>query len=127
MGLVRNIQSGNIRPQFHLLFDECFETVHTGYYQEPQFCPELITFQSFKSVYDDEDYFPNLVDEWLEPESLEVIRYQGAHMYPKIPVQEEEWPHDPGDQDLRHILNYQPDPTTISEPVPRESPPRESM
>ena len=28
VGLVRNLQTGNIRPQFHLIFDDYCETVH---------------------------------------------------------------------------------------------------
>ena len=30
VGLVRNLKTGNTRPQFHLLFDDYFETVHAG-------------------------------------------------------------------------------------------------
>ena len=33
--LVRNLKTGKIRPQFHLVFDDYFETVHTGEDQEP--------------------------------------------------------------------------------------------
>ena len=29
VGLVRNLQNGNINPQFHLVFDDYFETMHT--------------------------------------------------------------------------------------------------
>ena len=60
--LVRNIQTGNISPQFHLVFDDYFETVHVGYDQEPPVWSELITFQYVESVYDDEDYVTSLSD-----------------------------------------------------------------
>ena len=59
VGLISNLQTGNIRPRFHLVFGEYFETVHVGEDQEPLACSELITFQSFKIAYDDEDYVPN--------------------------------------------------------------------
>ena len=49
-GLVRNVQTGNIRPQFHLAFDSYFETVHAVEDQEPPVWLELITFKSFKSA-----------------------------------------------------------------------------
>ena len=35
VGLVSNLQTGNIIPQFHLVFDDYFETVHAGEGQEP--------------------------------------------------------------------------------------------
>ena len=52
--LVRNLQSGNISPKFHLVFDEYFETVYTVEDQEPPVWSEFITFQSFNSAYNDE-------------------------------------------------------------------------
>ena len=33
--LVSNLQTGNIRTQFHLVFDDYFETLHAGQDQEP--------------------------------------------------------------------------------------------
>ena len=75
VGLVRNLQTVNIIPQFNLVFDDYFETLHAGEYQEPPVWSEFITFQSFKSAYDDEDYVPELADEWLEPADLESRRH----------------------------------------------------
>ena len=60
VGLISNLQTGNIRPRFHLVFGEYFETVHAIEDQEPPVWSGLNTFQSFKSAYDDEYYFPNL-------------------------------------------------------------------
>ena len=62
MGLGRNLQTSNISHQSNFVFDDYFETVHAGEDQEPQFWSELITFKSWKSAYDDEDYVPNLDD-----------------------------------------------------------------
>ena len=50
--LVRNLKTGNNRPQFHLVFDEYFDTLHVVEDKEPPVWSELITFQSFKIVYD---------------------------------------------------------------------------
>ena len=88
MGLVKKLQTGNIRPQLNLMFDDYFETVHAGEDQEPSVWSELTTFQSFKSAYDDEDYVPNLTDKWLDPSALEAIRHQEDQRHPNIPVQE---------------------------------------
>jgi hypothetical protein len=70
VGLVRNLQTGNMSPQFHLVFDDYFETVHSDEGEEPAIWSELITFQAFRSDYDDEDYVPELSDEWLNPDAL---------------------------------------------------------
>ena len=69
--LVRNLQTGNIVPKFHLSFYDYFETVHAREDQENSVWSESITFQYFKSAYDDEEYAPNLADEWLETSALE--------------------------------------------------------
>ena len=64
--------------------------MNAGEDQEPSVWSELITFKYFKSAYDDEEYVPNLADEWLEPSALEYISHQEDHRHPKITVQEEE-------------------------------------
>ena len=76
LGLVRNLQTGNISPQFYLGFDYYFETVYSGEDQEPPVWLELITFKSYKSAYDDEYCVPNLAGEWLETSLLESRRHK---------------------------------------------------
>ena len=83
----------------------------------------MITFQYFKIAYDDKGYVSNLADKWLETVALEIRRHQESQRHPNIPVQEEEWPNDPGYQDLINIPNAAP--TNIIDPVTREYPPRE--
>ena len=124
MGLVRKLHTGNTIPNFNLVFDDYFETVHTGEDQEPPVWSELITFQYLRSEYDDEYYVTNLSYEWLEPEALEARRHQEAQRNPNIPGQEEEWPHDTEEKYLGHRFNYSLDPTPISDSVPREYTPR---
>ena len=87
--LVRNLKNGNISLQFHLLCDEYFETVHAGEDQKPLVWSELITFQYFKSEYDDKEYVPNIDEECLDPAALEYISHQESHRQPKIPFQDE--------------------------------------
>ena len=74
--LVSNLQTGNIIPQFHLVFDQYFETVNPEEYLKTPFWSELITFNYFNSAYDDEEYGPKLSDEWLYPEALEYRGHQ---------------------------------------------------
>ena len=58
---------------------------------------------------------------------MEARRHQEARRQPKIPVQDRWWPHEPGDQDLRHRSNLYPYQTTISDSFQSYSPPRESI
>jgi hypothetical protein len=61
--LVRNLQTGSITPQYHLVFDDFFETVFSDGEQEPDVWPDLVVFQSFANDFDDEGYRPELADE----------------------------------------------------------------
>ena len=72
------------------MFDEYYETLHTEEDKEPPVWSELITFQYFKSAYDDEEYVTNLDGECCDPEALEARRQQEPQRHPKIPVQEKE-------------------------------------
>jgi hypothetical protein len=56
--LVRNLQTGSITPQYHLVFDDFFETVASEGDQEPTVWPELVVFQTFANDFDDEDNRP---------------------------------------------------------------------
>ena len=71
VGLVRHLQTGHILPQFHMVYDDYFETVHSDESDQPP--PEwadLVTFNSTKVEWDDPDFTPELHDEWLTPEEL---------------------------------------------------------
>jgi hypothetical protein len=70
VGLVRNLQSGSITPQFHLVYDDYFETVHSREDQEPENWGELLRFGRFQSGYDENDDVPDLPDKWLNPQEL---------------------------------------------------------
>jgi hypothetical protein len=69
--LVRNLQTGSITPQFHLVFDDFFETVFSEGEQEPDVWPELVVFQRFANELDEDDYRPELADKWLNPTELQ--------------------------------------------------------
>ena len=71
VGLICNLQTGNISPQFHLIYDDWFETVHATAAQEPEVWQELIKFSRFANDFDDEQYVPELSKEWLNKEEVE--------------------------------------------------------
>jgi hypothetical protein len=69
VGLVRNLQTGSITPQYHLVYDNFFETVHNAPGDEPTEWPDLVVFNRFRNEFD-EDGEPELQDDWLSPEEL---------------------------------------------------------
>jgi hypothetical protein len=69
--LVRNLQTSLITPQYHLVFDDFFETIFLDGEQEPSVWPDLVVFQSFANDFDVEGYRPELSDEWLNPIELQ--------------------------------------------------------
>jgi hypothetical protein len=70
VGLIRSLRTNHISPQFHVVYDDLFETVHASAEEAPASWPDLFTFNRFKSDYDDEDFVPALPDEWLTPVEL---------------------------------------------------------
>jgi hypothetical protein len=70
VGLVRNLQTGSITPQFHLVYDDYFETVHSREDQEPAGWGELLQFGRVQAEFDEGDVGPELHDEWLNPIEL---------------------------------------------------------
>ena len=70
VGLVRNLQTGNITPQFHLVYNDYFETVHSRDDQEPESWNELLRFNRFQTEFDEDQNVPDLPDEWLNPQEL---------------------------------------------------------
>ena len=78
VGLVRNLQTGSITPQFHMVYDDFFETVHSGEEEQPKEWDELATMNRFKSDYDADDYVPELPQEWLNPDERHERDLQNA-------------------------------------------------
>ena len=76
VGLVRNLQTGSITPQFHLVYDDYFETVHSRDDQEPEGWNELLRFNRFQTEFDEDQDVPDLPDEWLNPQELGERRAQ---------------------------------------------------
>lgn len=57
-------------PQFHIIYDDLFETVHASASETPASWPNIFTLNHFNSDFDDEDFVPTLPDKWLTPVKL---------------------------------------------------------
>ena len=62
VGLIRNLSTNSITPQFHAVYDDFFETVHSGEETTPENWTDLIIFNSFCNEHDPDDA-PDLLDE----------------------------------------------------------------
>ena len=54
-----------------MVFDDYFETIHCSEIKPPDNWNDLIVLSSFRSDIDEEDYIPELSDEWKTPEELQ--------------------------------------------------------
>lgn len=70
VGLIRNIKTGRVSPQFHVIYDDLFETAHSSEETQPLLWHDLEPFNSFKSDLDEEEGGMDLQDEWLNEEDL---------------------------------------------------------
>jgi hypothetical protein len=70
VGLIRNLKTQNISPQYHVVYDSFFETVHGDSITDDTVWDELVIFNRFRSNYDETECVPELSDEWLSQEEL---------------------------------------------------------
>ena len=68
VGVVRNLKTGRLSPQFHVVYDDKFETVSTDFESQPLHWEELLITSSFKSDFCGEED-PELETEWLDDET----------------------------------------------------------
>ena len=71
VALVQNLTTGYLSPQFHVVFDDKFETVYADEDEEPPEWEHLCIFESFHTAFDEGTTPPSLADEWLTPEEIE--------------------------------------------------------
>ena len=48
VGIVRNLETGRLSPQFNVIYDDNFETVHTDIDSQPLLWEELLTTITYK-------------------------------------------------------------------------------
>jgi hypothetical protein len=93
VALIRNLTTGRISPQFHVIFDNWFETVYCDEEEEePPDWDIIVTSSQFESQVDREDLAGlELDDEWLSKEELNDRRRVERARAPSMsdsPVQE---------------------------------------
>jgi hypothetical protein len=66
IGVVRNLNTGYITPQYHIVYDDWFETVHAPADQVPPEWENMCVFQKFQVEFGPEDNPPPLSAEWNE-------------------------------------------------------------
>ena len=78
VGLVLNLLTGSISPQFHIVFDEMFSTVMSSTSADPEVWISLVTSRNsrIQVVLDQEDD-PELDDEWLTADE-QLTRFRKA-------------------------------------------------
>jgi hypothetical protein len=72
--LIRNLKTGSISPQFHVVFDDAFTTVPSRMQEDnidPAEWERLLTFSRLLSI-DVEDKAPDLHNNWLSDEELQI-------------------------------------------------------
>jgi hypothetical protein len=83
VGLIRNLTTGYVSPQFHVVFDDWFETVTAPADRTPPEWEELVAYSRFQNVLDPEVDPPALDDDWLDETARkartaeEALRRQG--------------------------------------------------
>ena len=66
VGLVLNLLTGSISPQFHVVFDDMFSTVMSSTAADPEVWIRLVTSRNSRiQVMLDQEDDPDLDDEWL--------------------------------------------------------------
>ena len=69
VGLIRNLTTGRLSPQFHVVFDPWFETVYENGDKAPAAWDILLTHHHYEVALDDTDT-SELHDDWLTKEEL---------------------------------------------------------
>jgi hypothetical protein len=58
VGLIRNLRTQNISPQYHVVYDSFFETVSGDSITDDTVWDELVIFNKFRSNYDEKECVP---------------------------------------------------------------------
>ena len=66
VGLVLNLLTGSISPQYHVVFDDMFSTLIISTAADPEVWIRLVTSRNSRvQVMLDQEYYPEFDDEWL--------------------------------------------------------------
>ena len=70
IALIRNLKTGYISPQYHVVFDDSFEMVYADEDTTPDAWENLCIFNKFQAEFEQSVTPPKLSAEWLSPEEL---------------------------------------------------------
>ena len=141
ISLIRNLKTGYISPQYHIVFDDWFETVYSDDDEEPPEWENMCIYQRFQMQFEPGLTPPSLSNEWLDPAQSKSVESKGGRKLsqevkskdalddktftaPAPPKETRE----PTQELLRHVLERKPpdkSPTTAAPPpkVPTPVPP----
>ena len=129
VGIIRNLRTNNLSPQFHVVYDNFFKTVHSTENEVPNSWEDLVTFSSDRVLdVDDDEYIPELPDEWVDDATKEYRRHRrmerrNARRHPDDPREPEPEPA-PGPVDAPEGVNYPILPNVPEDDdLPEEQPP----
>ena len=145
IAVIRNLKTGYLSPQYHIVFDDWFETVYASDDDPPPQWADMCIFQRFETQFDEDVQPPLLSNEWLTPEEVnrnkKVRRLnelkQGRKLYHELSTKDQEREDPPlqerNESSASHSTREQPPPaepptpSSTREPSsPREPPtPRE--
>ena len=62
VGLIHNLNKKHMSPQFYVVYNNLFQTVHSDEGKPPAKWPYLIVFDIFRSNFNDYYFVPELAD-----------------------------------------------------------------
>ena len=118
VGLIRNLRTDNLSPQFHVVYDNYFETVHSTESEIPAGWENLVTYSRDRVPMDDDDpeNLPELADEWLSEPEMDIRRRQ--RMERRDSQVKPPQPPDSSDPPAEPTEPSQPEPLPQQQPVP---------
>ena len=120
VALICNLSTGYLSPQYHVVFDDKFETVYADEDSEPPEWERLCILERYETAFDEGVTPPSLADEWLSPQERqqqqlrrpEPALRQGRKLYQDL--HHKEPPEEPPPSD--------PPPKPVQLPTPRRPP-----
>ena len=70
ISVIRNLKTGYLSPQYHVIFDDWFKTVYASDETPPPKWEDMCIMQRFETVFDEGLEPPSLAEEWLTPEEV---------------------------------------------------------
>ena len=104
VALIRNLRTGYLSPQFHVVFDDTFDTIYADEDEPPPEWDDMCIFQRFQVELDDKCTPPRLADEWYSEEELAQQQSSPPHAQPL----RRKMYQDLQSKDVRDDLQYQP-------------------